>query len=86
MSYIYKRENYCIPVTKACSRSEVEFIVKDFIDKKVTFCLGGDDEEIELWREADDRDLDCIKKKGSPKSPLVVYVEGKKLEKFTVME
>ncbi len=84
MSFIYKKEDFCIPVTKACSRSEVEFIVKDFISKKVTFCLGGDEEETEIWRQAGDRDLDCIKKKGSPENPVAVYLEGVKQEDYTI--
>jgi len=43
-------------------------IIDDFIKKGVTFCIDGEGESWEIWREVEEEDSDKIKKTGSPEN------------------
>jgi len=80
--YVYDRKKFSVPVTKAEPLSSIQFIVDDFINKKVTFCIDGAGESWELWRMVEDNDSDKIKKNGSPEEPKYLYVEGEEIKKY----
>ncbi len=66
--YVYDRKKFCIPVTKAEPLSSIQFIIDDFIEKKITFCIDGEGESWEIWRYVEDNDSDKIKKKRYPRN------------------
>lgn len=80
--YVYDRKKFCVPVTKAEPLNSIQFIVEDFINKKMTFCIDGENESWEIWRFVEDSDSDKIKKNGAPKTPKFLYVEGVKINDF----
>lgn len=82
--YVYNKENFCIPVTKAEPLNAIQFIIDDFVGKEVTFCIDGEDDQWEIWRHVEDNDSDKIKKKGMPENPKILYVDGKKVEDFEI--
>lgn len=84
--YVYDKKLFCIPVTKAEPLNSIQFIINDFIDKKVTFCVDGEDDQWEIWRLVEENDNDKIKKPGMPSHPKILYVEGKKIEDFEILE
>lgn len=81
-AYVYDRKKFCVPVTKAEPLSSIQFIIDDFINKKVTFCIDGADESWEIWRYVEDGDSDKIKKNGTPEQPKYLYVEGIEIKDF----
>ncbi|MBN2460363.1 MAG: hypothetical protein JXB60_02050 [Candidatus Cloacimonetes bacterium] len=80
--YVYDRKKFCVPVTKAEPLSSIQFIIDDFIKKKVTFCIDGEGESWEIWRYVEDSDSDKIKKSGSPEKPKFLYLDGVKVESY----
>lgn len=84
--YVYDKKKFCIPVTKAEPLSSIQFIINDFIEKKISFCLDGVDDSWEIWREVQDGDTDKIKKSGSPSNPKKLYINGKLVEDFKIKE
>jgi len=78
--FVYDPKDFCIPVTKAEPLESIQFIIDDFINKKVTFCVDGEGDYWEIWRLVEENDNDKIKKNGAPKNPKMLYVDGKKLE------
>lgn len=82
--YVYERKKFCVPVTKAEPLSSIQFIIDDFVNKKVTFCIDGEGESWEIWRLVEDNDSDKIKKNGSPENPKLLYSEGKKIKEFEI--
>ncbi len=80
--FIYDREMFTVPVTKAEPLRDIQFIIDDFIEKKITFCVDGAGQSWQLWRKVEDGDSEKIKKKGSPAQPLHLYVDGEKIEKY----
>ncbi len=74
--YTYEHKRFSVPVTKAGPLTSIQFIVEDFINKKLTFCVDGQGDSWEIWRIEEDGDIDKIKKTGSPESPKYLYVEG----------
>ncbi len=80
--YVYDRKKFCIPVTKAEPLSSIQFIIEDFISKKITFCIDGAGESWEIWRYVEDADSDKIKKNGPPENPKFLYVEGEEIVDF----
>eukprot|EP00831_Metopus_contortus_P055606 TRINITY_DN47121_c0_g1_i1.p2 TRINITY_DN47121_c0_g1~~TRINITY_DN47121_c0_g1_i1.p2 ORF type:complete len:132 (+),score=16.38 TRINITY_DN47121_c0_g1_i1:85-480(+) len=45
---IYEKKKFCIPVTKAEPFEAIQFIVEDFCDKGISFCVDGMDEQWEI--------------------------------------
>ena len=84
--YVYRKSEYCIPVTKAEPLNAIQFIIDDFIDKKVSFCIDGEDDQWEIWRKMEENDSDKIKKKGQPENPKILYVDGVKVDNFVIEE
>lgn len=84
--YVYDKKKFCVPVTKAEPLNSIQFIIDSFVEKKVTFCIDGEDESWEIWRLAEEEDTDKIKKNGAPENPKILYVEGKKVEDFELAE
>ncbi|MCK4312888.1 MAG: hypothetical protein KAW88_09155 [Candidatus Cloacimonetes bacterium] len=82
--YIYDRKKFCIPVTKAEPLNSIQFIIDDFKNKKITFCIDGEGESWEIWRHVEDNDSDKIKKSGPPVEPKYLYVEGEEIKEFDV--
>ena len=80
--YLYERKKFCVPVTKAEHLSSIQFIIDDFMKKKITFCIDGKGETWEIWRLVDDGDSDKIKKTGTPVKPKYLYVEGEEIKEF----
>lgn len=80
--YVYDHKKFCVPVTKAEPLLAIQFIIDDFIKKKITFCIDGEGESWEIWRLSEESDNDKIKKSGTPKNPKELYVEGNKIEDF----
>ena len=80
--YVYDRKKFCVPVTKAEPLNSIQFIIDDFINKKITFCIDGEDESWEIWRYVEDNDSDKIKKNGTPEYPKYLYVEGVEVTEF----
>ena len=79
---IYEKKKFCIPVTKAEPFEAIQFIVEDFCNKGISFCVDGVDEQWEIWRMEEPGDIPNIKKKDMPVSPKYLYVNGKLVEKF----
>lgn len=84
--FVYDKKLFCIPVTKAEPLSSIQFIINDFIRKRITFCIDGDDDQWEIWRLVEEEDSDKIKKTGMPNNPKILYVEGEKVEEFDLAE
>lgn len=84
--YVYDRKKFCVPVTKAEPLESIQFIVDDFVKKGITFCIDGEGESCEIWREVEEEDSDKIKKSGTPEKPQILYVEGKKVEEYETLE
>jgi len=82
--YVYNSKNFCVPVTKAEPLSSIQFIIDDFINKKLSFCVDGTGESWEIWRIVEENDNDKIKKSGSPENPKYLYIDGKLIEKFDI--
>ncbi len=80
--YLYERKKFCVPVTKAEPLNSIQFIIDDFMKKKITFCIDGKGETWEIWRLVDDGDSDKIKKTGTPLKPKYLYVEGEEIKEF----
>ncbi len=78
--YLYKAEEFCVPVTKIGTLKEVQFIIDNFKNKKSTFCVDGSDDRWEVWRREEEDDSDKIKKKDYPRKPKFVYVDGVEVE------
>ena len=78
-NYIYDNEKFCVPVTKAEPLASIQFIIEDFKQKKITFCIDGEGEAWEIWRYVEEGDSDKIKKKGAPEDPKYLYVDGAKV-------
>ncbi len=84
--YIYQKEKFCVPVTKAEPLDEIQFIVEDFQKKKVTFCIEGSDNHWEIWRVEEEDDSEKIKKTGMPEHPNYLYVDGILTEEYSLAE
>lgn len=84
--YLYDPKNFCVPVTKAEPLDSIQFIIDDFINKEITFCIDGEGDYWEIWRLVEEGDTDKIKKLGAPKHPKFLYVEGKKNVNFTTVD
>lgn len=82
--YVYDRKKFCVPVTKAEPLNSIQFIIDDFINKKVTFCIDGEGESWEIWRYVEEDDSDKIKKSGTPENPKYLYVEGVEVKEFEI--
>jgi len=80
--YVYDRTKFSVPVTKAEPLNSIQFIIDDFINKKISFCVDGEGDYWEIWRVAEENDSEKIKKKGSPEKPKLLYVEGEKIEEY----
>jgi hypothetical protein len=80
--YLYERKKFCVPVTKAEPLNSIQFIIDDFMKKKITFCIDGKGETWEIWRLVDDGDSDKIKKTGTPLKPKYLYVKGEEIKEF----
>ena len=80
--YVYDRKKFCVPVTKAEPLNAIQFIVDDFIEKKLSFCIDGEGESWEIWRMVEENDSDKIKKTGSPENPKYLYIDGVRVEDF----
>ncbi len=78
--YLYDAKKFCVPVTKIGSLESIQFVIDDFIDKKVTFCVDGSDDRWEVWRIEEEGDSDKIKKKDYPRKPKFLYIDGEKLD------
>ncbi len=78
--YVYDARKFCVPVTKIGSLESIQFVIDDFIEKKVTFCVDGSDDRWEVWRIEEDGDSDKIKKKDYPRKPKFLYTNGKKTD------
>jgi len=76
--YLYDAKKFCVPVTKIGSLESIQFVIDDFIEKKVTFCVDGTDDRWEVWRIEEEGDSDKIKKKDYPKKPKFLYIDGEK--------
>jgi len=83
--YVYDKKKFSVPVTKAEPLGSIQFIVDDFVNKKITFCIDGAGESWELWRMVEDNDSDKIKKNGSPEDPKYLYVEGEEIKEYDKM-
>lgn len=81
-NYVYDNEKFCVPVTKAEPLDSIQFIVEDFKQKKVTFCIDGEGEAWEIWRLMEETDSDKIKKQGAPENPKYLYVDGEEITQF----
>jgi hypothetical protein len=84
--YIYEPEKFCVPVTKIGPLENIQFIIDEFIRKKVTFCVDGDKDKWEVWRMEEEEDSDKIKKKDFPHHPKFVYIKGKLVDYVTKEE
>jgi len=82
--YVYNKEEFCIPVTKAEPLEEIQFIIDDFKEKKISFVIDGKDEQWEIWREAEEEDSEKIRKTGMPTNPKYVYIEGKEVQEYEI--
>ena len=82
--YFYERKKFCVPVTKAEPLNSIQFIIDDFVKKRITFCIDGEGESWEIWRLVEDSDSDKIKKNGSPEKPKYLYIEGENIEDFEI--
>jgi hypothetical protein len=78
--YEYDAKNFCVPVTKIGPLESIQFIIDDFIEKKVTFCVDGNDDRWEVWRLEEEGDSDKIKKKDFPEKPKFLYVKGRETD------
>lgn len=83
--YLYDRKKFCVPVTKAEPLNSIQFIIDDFIKKKITFCIDGEGESWEIWRLVEDNDSDKIKKNGSPENPKYLYIEGVEVKDYELV-
>lgn len=86
MKVVYNKNEYCVPVTKSATMEEIEFIIEDFLKKKVTFCIGKTKTGYEIWRKEESGDIDNIKKRGSPEKPVQIFVEGEKADEIEVIQ
>ncbi len=84
--YVYDRNKFCIPVTKPKSLSSIQFIVEEFIKKRLSFCINGEGEYWELWRHVEEEDDDKIKKGSPPTNPKYLYVDGEKVEEYEILK
>ena len=84
MKEIYKKNEFCVPVTKSSPMEEIEFIIKDFVQKKISFCVGKVKTGFEIWRKAESTDIDSIKKKGAPTKPQSLYIKGLLITDFDI--
>jgi hypothetical protein len=84
--YVYQRNKFCVPVTKAEPLEQIQFIIDAFIQKKLTFCIDGEGESWEIWRIEEDSDTDKIKKEGAPEFPKFLYVDGELVKHFEVTD
>ena len=78
--YEYDAKKFCVPVTKIGPLENIQFIIDDFIEKKVTFCVDGSEDRWEVWRLEEEGDSDKIKKKDYPRKPKFLYIKGKKTD------
>ena len=78
--YHYDAKKFCVPVTKIGSLESIQFVIDDFIEKKVTFCVDGSDDRWEVWRIEEEGDSDKIKKKDFPRKPKFLYIDGAKVD------
>ncbi|MDP8242097.1 MAG: hypothetical protein RAP70_07895 [Candidatus Celaenobacter antarcticus] len=78
--YLYDAKKFCVPVTKIGSLESIQFVIDDFVEKKVTFCVDGSDDRWEVWRIEEEGDSDKIKKKDFPRKPKFLYINGGKLD------
>jgi len=78
--YEYDARKFCVPVTKIGPLENIQFIIDDFIEKKVTFCVDGSEDRWEVWRLEEEGDSDKIKKKDYPRKPKFLYIKGKKTD------
>ncbi|MBC8525802.1 MAG: hypothetical protein ISS28_01490 [Candidatus Cloacimonetes bacterium] len=78
--YIYDAELFCVPVTKISPLENIQFVIDEFIRKKITFCVDGSGDRWEVWRIEEKGDSDKIKKKDYPRKPKFLYVKGKKID------
>ncbi len=84
--YVYRKKEFCIPVTKAEPLNAIQFIINDFVRKEVTFCIDGEEDQWEIWRLVEEDDSDKIKKNGMPSNPKYLYVDGIKIEEYEIIE
>ena len=77
--YVYDRKKFCVPVTKAEPLTSIQFIIDNFIGKKITFCIDGEGESWEIWRYVEDADSDKIKRVVLLKNQNIYMLREKKL-------
>ena len=76
----YEQKLFSIPVTKTEPLESIQFIINDFIKKKISFVVDGKGTKWEIWRHEFENDPDNIKKKkGIPSNPKLVYIEGEEV-------
>jgi len=78
--FVYDAKKFCVPVTKIGSLESIQFVIDDFIEKDVSFCVDGSDERWEVWRMEEEGDSDKIKKKDYPRKPKYLYIDGEKVD------
>ncbi len=67
-----------VQVTKAEPLESIRFIIDDFIDKRLTFCIDGSGDKWVIWREALITDSSqIVRRTGYPKKPKIIYIKGK---------
>jgi hypothetical protein len=65
-------------------KETVEFIIQEFVKKGITFCIYEEDENCEIWRLVEETDSQKIIKDNEFGKPTHLYVDGEKVEAFTV--
>jgi len=83
--HVYRKDDFCIPVTKAEPLNSIQFIIDDFVMKRLTFCVDGFEDQWEIWRLVEEADSDKIKKKGMPEKPKMLYINGEHVEEFETL-
>ncbi|MBN1231726.1 MAG: hypothetical protein JXA60_00025 [Candidatus Coatesbacteria bacterium] len=69
-----------VQVTKAEPLESIRFIIDDFIEKRLTFCVDGSGDKWVIWREALITDSSqIIRRSGYPKRPKIVFIRGKQV-------
>lgn len=82
--YVFCKEDFCVPVTKMEETDSIQFIIDDFIQKKITFCIYEEGEKCEIWRLVEPTDCSKIKKDNEYAKPHKLYINGEFTENFTL--
>ncbi len=80
--FVFCKEEFCVPVTKMEPTESIQFIINEFVQKAITFCIYEEGDKCEIWRIVEPEDCIKIKKENEYTRPNKLFVKGAPVEYY----